>query len=53
MKKVADLQPGDIVNIGGQPFTVKSVYTSGGSTTLVFEDVPATCLLYTSDAADE
>ena len=42
MKTVADLQPGDIVNISDQPFTVKSVYTSGGSTTLVFEDVPAT-----------
>lgn len=36
MKTVADLQPGDIVNISDQPFTVKSVYTSGGSTTLVF-----------------
>lgn len=42
MKTVADLQPGDIVNISGQPFTVRSIYTSGGSTTLVFEDVPAT-----------
>lgn len=42
MKTVADLQPGDIVNISDQPFTVKPVYTSGGSTTLVFEDVPAT-----------
>ena len=26
MKTVADLQPGDIVNISDQPFTVKSVY---------------------------
>lgn len=42
MKTAADLQPGDIVNISGQPFTVRSIYTSGGSTTLVFEDVPAT-----------
>lgn len=42
MKTVADLQPGDIVNISGQPFTVRSIYTSGGSTTLIFEDVPAT-----------
>lgn len=42
MKTVADLHPGDIVNISGQPFTVRSIYTSGGSTTLVFEDVPAT-----------
>ena len=42
MKTVADLRPGDIVNIDGWPFTVRSVHTSGGSTTLVFEDVPAT-----------
>lgn len=42
MKTVADLQPGDIVNISGQPFTVRSIHTSGGSTTLVFEEVPAT-----------
>ena len=42
MKTVADLHPGAIVNISGQPFTVRSILTSGGSTTLVFEDVPAT-----------
>lgn len=42
MKTVADLKPGDIAYIDGQPFTVRSVHTSGGNTTLVFEDVPAT-----------
>lgn len=42
MKTVADLKPGDVAYIDGQPFTVKSVDTSDGKTTLVFEDVPAT-----------
>lgn len=42
MKTVADLKPGDVAYIDGQPFTVRSVHTSGGNTTLVFEDVPAT-----------
>lgn len=42
MKTVADLKPGDVAYIDGQPFTVRSVHTSCGNTTLVFEDVPAT-----------
>ena len=36
--KVCDLKPGDIVNIYGQEYTVKSVHTTGGSTTIFFED---------------
>lgn len=40
--KASDMKPGDIVNIYGQQFTVKSVHTSGGSTTIFFEDVLAT-----------
>ena len=36
--KVCDLKPGDIVNIYGQKYTVKSVHTTGGSTTIFFED---------------
>ena len=42
VKTVADLKPGDVAYIDGQPFTVKSVDTSDGKTTLVFENVPAT-----------
>ena len=37
--KVCDLKPGDIVNVYGQKYTVKSVHTSGGYSTIVFDDV--------------
>lgn len=40
--KASALKPGDVVNIYGERFTVKSVHTSGGSTTILFEDVPTT-----------
>ena len=33
--KASALKPGDVVNIYGERFTVKSVHTSGGSTTIL------------------
>ena len=40
--KASDLKSGDIVNIYGQRFTVKSVHTSCGHTAIIFEDVQTT-----------